>query len=270
MPVSLFQEKREAFEAIVGHNAYYLLTALPDWAAKALLTPVLNDIAAKQLKHGLWRGKNKSKNSYEILAALSHANLLDEAGLRYSPLPSLLDSRDEYALLIKRLLGAPFTQDDRDALAALRREIAGMQDTDGSFGHTVTGTVIHLERLIAAGMSRDDPVILRGVQYLIMQRKPALRGMHTSDPYDLTVSDVFTSADRNAEFQAAMTYRPEWLPRRVCFHTMAVIPNAVCLTLLVRLGLEDNPGVSPALVSLYELYRKHGGLCATNIKKPYL
>jgi len=51
---------------------------------------------------------------------------------------------------------------------------------------------------------------------------------------------------------------------------MAMIPNAVCLNLLVRLGLEDDPGVTSALTSLYDLYRRHGGLCATNIKKPYL
>jgi hypothetical protein len=267
---ALFQDNRKAFDAIIKHKSYYLLIALPKRIARTLLKPVLPAIASKQMKSGLWRGKNSAKTAYEILAAIDHAGLTDAAEFKYSPLSSLQNCYDEYALLIKRRLGEVFTKDDGRALAALIQTIAGAQETDGSFGRTVTGTVIHLERLLDLGVSQNDPVIRRGVDYLLEQRKSSLRGMHTSAPYSLSALNVFTTDHRDAEFRAAETYKPDWLPRHICFHTMAMIPNAVCLNLLVRLGLEDDPGVSQALVSLYELYRKHNGLCATNIKKPYL
>lgn len=267
---ALFAENQRAFAEIVNHKSYYLLRALPAGMAKALLLPALSEIAAKQLKSGLWRGKNATKATWDILAALNHAGLWQEAGIKVSPLASIRDCHDEYALLIKRSLAETFTKEDKHALEQLKREITGAQDADGSFGNTVTSTVIHMERLLDLGMPQDDPIIRRGIHYLLAQRKPRLQGMHTSEPYDLAVSDVFTTENRRAEFQAALTYRPEWLPRHVCFHTMAVIPNAVCLNLLLRLELEDDPGVSAALTSLYELFNHHGGLCASNIKKPYL
>ena len=267
---TLFQEKQRAFADIIRHKSYYLLRALPKDMAKALLTPVLPDILSRQMKNGLWRAKNAAKATFHILAALDHAGLCDTAACKVSPLQNLGDCYDEYALLIKRLLGAAATAEDEHALDKLRREIADQQAADGSFAGTVTGTVIHIERLLDLGLPEDDPVITRGARYLLSQRKPMLQGMHTSEPYSLSVPDVFTTEDRDAEFQAAQTYKPEWLPRHVCFHTMAMIPNAVCLTLLLRLGLEEDPGVSAALQSLYALYQRHGGFCATNIKKPYL
>ncbi len=265
-----FQEKRSAFEAIIEHKSYYILRTLPADIARALLMPVLPALLAKQMKNGLWRAKNAAKVTYDVLSALDHAGLLDMAQLSYSPLLTLTHCHDEYALLVKRQLNAETTEDDAHALDALKRIIAKEQAADGSFGATVTGTVIQLDRLLDLGMSQQDPAILRGAQYLLSQRKPLLQGMHTSEPYSLAVEHVFTTGDRSAEFQAALDNRPEWLPRHVCFHTMAMIPNAVCLTLLLRLGLETDPGVTAALDSLFALYKLHGGLCATDIKKPYL
>lgn len=267
---ALFAEKRAAFDAIIGHKSYYLLKALPRRMARALLLPVLPELKARQQKTGLWRGKDSHKITLDILSALDHAELTEEAGLAYSPVLSLRDNHDEYALLIKRLLGAALTPEDTGALLALKQELSAAQGADGSFAQTVTGTVVYLERLLALGTAQDDPVVRRGVAYLLSQRKPTLRGMHTSEPYCLTAANIFSSENREAEFQAAAALKPEWLPRHVCFHTMAMIPNAVCLSLLVRLGLEDDPGVAAALQSLYALYREHGGFCATDIKKPYL
>ncbi len=151
-----------------------------------------------------------------------------------------------------------------------RQAIQAEQETDGSFGHTVTATVIQIERMLALGVPQNNPVILAGIAYLLSQRKDTLQGMHTNAAYKLAAKSIFTTKDRNAEFQAATTLKPEWLPRHLCFHTMAMIPNAVCLNLLVRLGLEHDAGVSAALESQYALYCKHSGFCATNIKKPYL
>ena len=266
---TLYQENRKHFNAIIQHKSYYILRTLPKRYARALLLPVLPAIKAAQLKNGLWRGKDGIKTTYDILAAVDHAQLAKDASLR-SPLAALQDQHGEYALLIKRLLGAPLSSADTQALMEIKQSITGVQDEDGSFDHTVTGTVIHLERLLALGVSNADPVIQSGVNYLLSQRKSLLQGIHTDSTYSLSVPDVFTAENRHAEFLAAKAYRPEWLPSLVCFRTMAVIPNAVCLYLLVRLGLENDPGVAQALCSVYELYRKHGGLCATNIKKPYL
>ena len=267
---TLFRDNLAGFEAIIRHKSYYLLRTLPVKTARTLLAPVMPGITAKQMKNGLWRGKNGVQTTFDIISAFDHAGLMDTSTVPHSPLAAVRDEYDEYALLIKRLLQAEFTQEDSRALAALMREIVSTQQANGSFVDTVTGTVIHMNRLLDLGMPQDDPVIMRGADYLLAQRKPSLQGIHTSGTYPLIVSDVFTTEDRTTEFQAALTYRPEWLPSHVCFRTMAIIPNAVCLILLLRLGLESAPGVSAALSSLYDLYVRHGGLCATNIKKPYL
>jgi len=264
------QDNAPAFQGILQHKSYYLLRSLPAKTASILLTPVLPQLAARQTQSGLWRGKDGEKITYDILSALARAGIPGGAAGILSPLPYLRDRHGEYALLIKRTLGEPFTEEDSRALAALTREILSAQAADGSFGETVTGTVIHLDRLLDLGLPGEDPAIQKGARFLLSQRQPSLQGMHTDAPYGLTAADVYTTQDRHAEFQAALTYKPEWIPRHVCFHTLAMIPNAVCLNLLLRLELEDDPGVTAALASLYALYKRHGGLCATNIKKPYL
>ena len=266
----LFQENQQAFAKIIQHKSYYLLRSLPGQMARSLLIPVLPNIKRGQMKNGLWRGKNPWKSTYTILSACNHAGIGYTDICRYFPFAGAGVCDDEYALLTKRLLEEPFIREDSQALATLIQAISDTQDENGSFGQTVTGTVIHMRRLLDLGMPQDDPVILHGAEYLLTQRKPSLQGMHTTMPYSLTVADVFTTEDRYAEFQAALTYKPEWIPRQPCFHTLAIIPNAVCLTLLLQLGMEEDPGVSAALTSLYTLYQRHGGFCATNIKKPYL
>ena len=214
-----------------------------------------------------WRGKNSTKLCFDILSAIDHAGLVQEAKLPYSPLETLRNCHDEYALLVKQLLHEPFTQADTIALTELKDDITRAQETNGSFGQTVTGTVVQLERLLALGMATDHPVIRQGAAYLLSQRKAMLQGMHTSAPYSLAVPNIFTTENRESEFQAALALKPEWLPRHVCFHTMAMIPNAVCLNLLLRLGLEDDPGVSSALQAQYALYQKHGGFLRDRYQK---
>ena len=267
---ALFQAEHGAFAHMIEHKSYYLLRMLPPRMARELLSPQLPALAAKQLKSGLWRGKNSTENTYHILRALAHAGLLEDATLPYAPAAQLGGRQDAFALLLKRDFGDGLTQEDASALQQLLQEVAAKQSADGSFGGTVTGTVIHLEWLLDLGMPQADFVIRRGADYLLSQRKPSLQGMHTSDPYSLTVTNVYTTGNRTGEFEAALAFKPEWVPRHVCFHTMAIIPNAVCLRLLLELGLESDAGVTAALISLYELYSRHGGLCATNIKKPYI
>jgi hypothetical protein len=108
------------------------------------------------------------------------------------------------------------------------------------------------------------------VEFLFANLQSDLQGIHTTSTYDLVGHHIFSVKDRNLEFNSAVTLMPEWLPRNLCFRTLAVIPNAVCLLLFIRLGMQTDQRVALALKNVYELYRTYGGLCASNIKQPFL
>ena len=270
----LFAQERPLFQDIIRHESYYLLRELPASIARQLLADQIPALLAAQKKSGMWKVKDTERITYDILAALQQIGALDggrpEWAPRYCPLGYLEGRFGSYALLIRKRIYHVESEADRQATEALIAEIRGRQNESGSWAETVVGTVVHLERLIELGVSRDDPAIAAGVAFLFAHLHADFQGVHTSMPYGLTAHQVFSSADRHREFEAAATLKPEWLPRHVCFRTMAVIPNSVCLALLVRIGLESDRRVALALDSLYRLYAEHGGLCAGNIKKPYL
>ena len=271
---SFYAAKANEFQNIMAHGSYYLLRELPVPLAQRLLEPELPKLLAAQKKSGMWKVKDTERITYDILAALVHVGLLDgahpEATLKYNPSAYLAPKGDFYALLIKdRILQAP-AEGDAAARAALIADIVGRQEADGSWEGTVVGTVLYLNQLLDLGLAREDPVITCGVDFLFANLQADLQGIHTSEPYSLLTHNVFTTLSRNREFESARRLKPEWLPRSLCFRTMAIIPNTVCLRLLIRLGLEGDERVARALDSLYALYSEHGGLCASNIKEPYI
>jgi len=54
----------------------------------------------------------------------------------------------------------------------------------------------------------------------------------------------------------------------VCFRHLGVIQNALCVNLLLKLGLEDT--VIPALDNLNDIESQWDGFCDSDIKKKYL
>lgn len=262
-----FYAKHEhEFEDIVRHRSYYLLRRLPKPVAAHLLSPALPDLMAKRKKDGLW---NKSERiTYDILSAIRHAGVgePDERPLA----KALAENEGFYALLLKKDILGALDDRDRAAIGDLVAREKGEQKADGSWEDTVVGTVVHMEALLDLGLDPGDETIRRGVEFLFSNLNGDLQGIHTKETYGLVGHDIFTTADRNAEFEAAQRLKPEWIPRNVCFRTLAMLPNAVCLMLLVRLGLENDERVARALDGVYELFATYGGLCASNIKKPFL
>jgi hypothetical protein len=253
-------------EDIVRQKSFYLLRRLPKDVAARLLAPALPDLLAKRKKDGLW---NRSERiTYDILSAVKYAGLgeSNEEALA----ATLADSEDFYALLIKRDILGAVNERDRAAIRDLIARKKGAQNADGSWEDTVVGTVVHLEALLDLGVDPRDRAIRRGTEFLFENLNGNLQGIHTKDTYALVGHDIFTTADRKAEFEAAQRLKPEWIPRNVCFRTLAMLPNAACLILLVRLGLENDPRVARALDCVYGLFKTYGGLCATYIKKPFL
>ncbi len=254
------------FEAIVRHKSLYLLRRLPKDVAARLLSPALPELLAKRKRDGLWN--RSGQISYDILSAVKHAGLGEAAEGTLAA--TLADSEDFYALLLKKDILGALNDRDRAAIRDLIAEERAAQAADGSWENTVIGTVAHMEEMLDLGVDPGDDSIRRGAEFLFENLNENLQGVHTKDVYALVGHDIITTADRNAAFEAAQRLKPEWIPRNVCFRTLAIIPNTVCLTLLIRLGLENDARVARALDSIHALFETYGGLCATNIKNPLL
>ena len=264
-----YQQHRPAFDDIARHKSFYLLRRLPEQVAYRLLSPALPGMLAKRKTDGLW--SKSERITFDILSAIRHADAGEIAKAPDGPLATTLhDNRSFYALLIKKDILGVLADTDLAAMDGILSKEKKAQREDGSWEDTVVGTVAHMEALLDLGLQPDDEVIRRGVGFLFTNLNENLPGIHTKDMYGLVGHSIFTTPDRNAEFEAAQRLKPEWIPRSVCFRTLAILPNAVCLSLLLRLGLEGDERVSRALDSVYDLFAAYGGLCASNIKKPFL
>ncbi|MBP7401887.1 MAG: hypothetical protein KBA30_04665 [Clostridia bacterium] len=269
MADAFFSTYSEEFAAVVRLESYYLIRRFPPPIAAHLLDPVLPGILSRQRPDGLWR--KSARITYDILSAMRRAGDPDPASRLNHPLPEAIPGATEpYPVLIKKDILGRFDERDRAAAAELASAITAEQRKDGSWEGTVTATSIRLETLLDLGEDADGAAVRRGLAFLYGQWKEELPGIHTREPYGLVGRAMFTGADRNAEFLSAQQLRPEWIPRQVCFRTLAVLPNAVCLLLLLRLGQEGDDRVVCALENLHALLTEYGGLCATQIKKPFL
>ncbi len=265
----LYGQFKPALEAVMRTGSYYLLRKLPASVAGRLLTPGLAAVLSGQRKDGLWA--RSQRITYDILSAIKHTGA-GEIGeiLKYDPLGALEGSADLYALLIRRHIYNKPGERDSGAIAQMLREIKDKQAENGSWDATVIGTAVQMETLLDLGADPQDAAVRRGSGFLFANFHDDLQGMHTKAAYGLTGHGMFTSEDRYAEFDTALRLRPQWIPRAVCFRTLAVIQTSVCLTLLLRLGLESDARVVRALDNIHDLITAYGGLCASNIKKPFL
>jgi len=262
-----------SFEPLLQHESYYLFRVLPVALADRLLRPVLPAILGKQRSNGLWKNKDAERITYDILSALRHIGLWDPEPparlLTYDPLTGLSGRFGLYALLIKDMFHAATPEDVR-AKELLIHTLLSSQNPSGSWDDTVVGTVARVEDLLSLGVPAEHPNLQKAIGFLFSQYHEELEGLHTGGPYGLVSHGVFTTDDRHAEFLSAQRNKPEWIPREVCFRTMSILPNSVCVMLLLSLGMEEDTRVEAALDNLHTLYNRFGGFCATNIKKPFL
>ena len=263
---SFYERYRNEFEGILRHKGYYLIRKLPKPVARQLLLPALPDLRSKQRKDGLWN--QSERTTYDILSAIQYTQMTGVDDGSNGRLAQMLDNNESfYALLIKRDILGILGDTDRAAIAGLIEKEKEGQAADGSWENTIVGTVSHIEALLDLNLSLSDQEIWHGVEFLFANWNECLPGIHTKDAYGLIGHSIFTTADRKAEFDAAERLRPEWIPRYTCFRTLAIMQNSVCLSLLIRLGLENDDRVSRALDNLYNLYFTYGGVCAQAISK---
>lgn len=270
---AMIQTDASAFESLMRHESYYLLRTLPASLADRLLRPAVPMLLAKQRSNGLWKCKDAERITYDILCSLRYIGLWDpehpDRLLVHNPLTGLSNRFGLYALLIKDMFHAAAPEDVR-AKEQLIHTLLSSQNPNGSWDDTVVGTVARFEDLLSLGVPAEHPSMRLAIGFLFAQYHEELEGFHTDGPYGLHSYGVFTTDDRHAEFLSAQRSRPEWIPREVCFRTMSILPDAVCLTLLLSLGMEEDTRVEAALDNLHTLYNRFGGFCETNIKKPFL
>jgi hypothetical protein len=271
---SFYRDNTKLFTDIIKHESYYVLRKLPVSVAERLLVPVLLSLLSGQKNNGMWKVRDTERITFDILSALKHTNLLDrlisERSLKYNPLDYVKYKYDFYSLLIKSGIYQKTDDNDKSEIAAFIAEIQNTQQDNGSWDNTVVGTVVNIENLLDLGIEKEDVYIQRGIKYLFSNLNNKFEGIHTINPYGLVAENIFSSSDRIKEFESADKLKPEWIPRKLCFRTMAIIPDTVCLTLFVRMSMEDDKRVQLALDNIYKLYTEYGGLCATNIKQPFL
>ena len=268
-----YKEHKKEFDDIIRHKSFYILRKLPVVIAESLLIPELPCLITTQMKNGMWKGDTE-RMTYDILSAIKHIGRLNVTdacnNIKYSPLETLKDNFSFYSLLIKKNIYEQVSDRDRHEIEAQILQIKNSQNADGSWEDTVVGTVTNMEMLLDLDLVKEDEAIQNGIRFLYRNLNEDLQGIHTKATYDLVGHHIFTTKDRDGEFDSALRLKPEWLPRNLCFRTLAIIPNAISLTLFIRLGMENDKRIALALENIYQLYKTYGGLCATNIKQPFL
>lgn len=212
--------------------------------------------------------------TYDIYTALKQIGMLDEildeGLLKYDTISCIKQNYDFYSLLIKKNIFNNTTVRDNNEINNCIDEIKERQEYDGSWNSTVIGTAVNMEYLMELGIKSDDTTVKKGVEFLFSNLNETLDGLHTNIPYGFEAHNMFTTDNRNMEFNAAQELKPEWIPRNVCYRHLAVIQNYQALIVLLRLGMEDRKEVTQALDNLYNIYETYGGYCDSDIKKKYV
>jgi hypothetical protein len=231
--------------------------------ALELLSPEIPRFIKAQKSTGLWRSKNTRAITYSLLKALAHTGLHDTVvrQLRHDPYQPFREADDWYGIAVRcQLLQQPHLGEaivkDR-----LRREIAGQQQSDGSWEHTVVATVHYLEILMEAGLSNSQS-FASGIDFLFASLQPDVVQQASAQTL---AHQMFTSVDRRAEFRGAERYKPHWTPANACYCHLPMMQTGCALRLLNTAGYEEDPRVLQACQNLVGLYDRFGGWCASNI-----
>ena len=269
----IYQNSKNHFDSIIKNESWYLLRYLPQDIAKKLGEAPLRDMLKKQRKTGLWKVKNAERITYDIYAALKHMGILQEALaggiIKFDTLTLIENNYDFYSLLIKKNIFGRLSGKDREAIDSTIIEILTAQQSNGSWGDTVTETSVTLENLTELGQSAENGAVRRGCDYLFDQLNKEFPAHHVGKPYGFIAKNMFSGKDRGKEFAAAQNIKPEWISRTVCFHHVGVIQNSLALIVLLKLGFGKNEAVIHAVDNLYDTYSKYNGFCDSDIKKKY-
>lgn len=268
----LYTSRLGDFEKIREKKSYYAIPNLPKNIAKEILEPIIPDILSKQKQNGFWGKNDNTKQTYEILSALKYVGKLDslyKGKQLNNSKQSLEEKYDYYAILIKKEIYQCLTAQDDSVIQEMIEKIASNQEADGSWEHSVVATVYFLDRLTRLGVSKEEQIVKKGIQFLLDSMVEEADACQKNGPYGLKIENVFTK-DRMLEFEKAEKYYEEYIPRSKCFTHIALMQNSLCLNLLITLGYEDNEKVRKSMNSIYGLYCEYGGFCISDIKKKYL
>lgn len=260
------------FDRIMEKKSYYLIRDLPVEIARRILLPEIPGILARQKSNGLW--SNSTRVTYDVLSALYHANLLDDltAGKKLKNVSEhIADKYDHYSLLIKSVIYRQTDEKDICEMSKLIQDIRSLQNENGSWENTMVATVFHMEKLMDLGVRCDDPSVQNGADFIFKQLNfESENTPDTAKSQGPKINSVFSTANSDLEFEATKKFKKEMDPRLVCYRSLGIMQNSLCLKMLVQIGLERDKRVESSLDRTYAVYKKYNSLCSFKIRKKFM
>ncbi len=147
-------------------------------------------------------------------------------------------------------------------------KIRNSQMPNGSWEETSVATVHHIDELLDLGVSKNDPAIMLGAEYLLENLDKSNCGligpMNKKEVGKLVPGSLH---ERELEFQAAMRYKKEMDPRKVCFVRLGIMQSALALRPLLQLGYEKDERAGSELERIFRAYQRFDSLCYFDIKR---
>jgi hypothetical protein len=267
-----YQRQKGDFDKIVKSKSYHLIRDLPVEIASRILSPEIPKILSSQKSNGLWN--NSTRVTYDILSAFNSVgvlyDLIVDKKLKNAA-EQLADEVDYYSLLIKTVMYKQTNKKDIEEKNKLIQDIQRLQRENGSWDETVVATAHQLEKLINLGVPCDDQSVQEAIEFLFKNFSTnwvALQG--SGKPYGLQTQSVFSTMNRDREFEAAKKYEEENDPKLICFRHLGIMQNSLTLKLFMQIGLEHDKRVESALDNIYRIYKNYGSLCYFRIQKKFV
>jgi hypothetical protein len=266
-----YMAQKEEFDKIIENKSYYLIRDLPVTIASRILVPEIPGIISRQKKNGLWN--NSTRVTYDVLSALKHVGVLDDLSASEKLInvaEHVADKYDYESLLAKSI----YRQTDEKDVLEINRLIKYIRDTqseNGSWDNTMVATVYHLEKLLNLGVSRDDPSVHEGIDFLVAHLNFELKRPQNPGKTNMKQTSIdFLKEDRDLEFESTKKYKKEMDPKLVCFRRFGTMQNAICLKLLLKTGRERDERVVATLDNIYSVYKNYNSLCYFRVRKKFM
>jgi len=264
-----YQEQKSDFDKIMKTKSYFLVRDLPVKIASRILLPEVPKILSMQKSNGLWN--NSTRVTYDILSALKHIQILDDLIVRKklkNVAEQLANKYDYYSLLIKLIIYQQCDKNDFIEIKKLTQDIKSMQNENGSWEDTIVATVYYIEKLVNLGTSYADCSVQKGITFLFEHLNLNWEALQSSGKaYGLESHYVFSTENRDLEFEAAQKYKEELKPRLICYRHLGVMQNSLCLKLLIQMNFEHDERVISALNNIFSVFKNYHSLCYFNIQK---
>jgi len=267
-----YRSQKSDFDKILSHKDYFLIRDLPVDIATRILLPELEGILSKQKSNGLWGGSTKV--TYDVLSALKHIGVIEDLigtrKMQENMHDHLIGKYDYHSLLIKSEIYHRIDERDILEINKIIKEIKGAQRENGSWEDTIVATVHHIEKLLSLGVLVGDDSIDNGISFLFDHLNVDMEGQQGSGKtYGLQGHFIFSTEDRDLEFNAAEKYEKALDPKLICYRHLGLMQNSLCLKLLVRVGLERDERVGSALDGIYSIFECYHSLCYFRIQKEF-